>query len=120
MSFTPSPEVQEFLKKLNTVNHDHYELVSELRRRTVSINSNVSERMMYGGIMFSFQGDVGGIFAYKNHVTFEFGNGYLFKDPDHTLEGKGKYRRHLKFGSLEELQKSNIDFYIKQMFTMNS
>ncbi|MEL4455207.1 DUF1801 domain-containing protein [Lutimonas vermicola] len=120
MSFTPSSEVQEFLKKLSTISHEHYELVSELRRRTVRINSNVSERMMYGGIMFSVQGDVGGVFTYKNHVTFEFGNGYLFKDPDHTLEGKGKYRRHLKFESFEDLLKSNIDFYIKQMFTAGS
>lgn len=120
MSCTPGSEVKDFLKKLSTISHEQFELVSELRNRTVRMNPNVSERMMYGGIMFSVQGDVGGIFAYKNHVTFEFGKGYLFTDPDHILEGKGKYRRHLKFESLEGLQKSNIDFYIKQMFTMNS
>lgn len=36
---------------------------------------------MYGGIMFSPGDDFGGLFVYKNHVSFEFGNGAKFVAP---------------------------------------
>ncbi len=37
---------------------------------------------MYGGIMFSLDDDFGGIFVRKNHISFEFGNGFAMDDPD--------------------------------------
>ena len=67
---------------------------------------------MYGGIIFSLADDFGGIFVYKNHVSFEFSYGYKLDDPSKLLEGNGKYRRHLKIKSIEDLE-------IKKIFSIN-
>ena len=75
----------------------------------------VEERMMYGGIIFSLQEDCGGIFVYKNHLSFEFSLGFKFKDPENVLEGNGKFRRHLKIKSMEDIENKTLDFFVKQM-----
>ena len=76
----------------------------------------VNERMMYGGIMFSMEDeDFGGIFAYKKHISFEFGEGYKFKDPDKLLEGGGKFRRHLKIKTLKDVSNKNVKFFVAQV-----
>ena len=71
--------------------------------------------MMYGGILFSFEDDFGGVFAYKNHVSFELSAGYLLKDPDKLLEGKGKFRRHLKIRSMGDKQLEALDYFLGQI-----
>ena len=71
--------------------------------------------MMYGGIIFSLSTDFGGVFVYKNHVSFEFSLGYKLDDPEKLLEGGGKYRRHLKMKSLEQVKMKKVDFYLKQI-----
>lgn len=112
-------EVQEFLKKISTISHEKYELVMEIRRRVSYLNPEIKERMMYGGIMFSLNEDIGGVFVYSQHVSLEFGKGYLFNDPDNQLKGSGKYRRHLKFKTIDDLNNLDIDFYISQMIHMD-
>ena len=44
----------------------------------------------------------------------EFGKGSTFDDPNKYLEGGGKYRRHLKFTSLEDVKAKNPIYYLKQ------
>ncbi|NRA87903.1 MAG: DUF1801 domain-containing protein, partial [Rhizobiales bacterium] len=50
---------------------------------------------MYGGLVFELEEgnrktSIGGVFISRNHVSFEFSNGYLLKDDDKILEGGGK------------------------------
>jgi len=45
----------------------------------------------------------------------EFSNGYLFDDPKSLLEGKGKYRRHLKLRSLDDIETKKVDYFMKQI-----
>lgn len=108
-------KVENFLEGIRVLNEEKYQLIMQLRAKVAKINPDVKERMMYGGIMFSLTDDIGGIFAYTNHVSFEFGLGYKFKDPDHLLHGKGKYRRHLKMASINDKAFKKADFYIGQM-----
>ncbi|MDX1700014.1 MAG: DUF1801 domain-containing protein, partial [Melioribacteraceae bacterium] len=72
------------------------------------------EKMMYGGIMFSLTEDYAGIFARKNHVSFEFGNGFKMNDPNKVLEGGGKYRRYLKLRSLTDIKDKEVEFFVEQ------
>lgn len=120
MADNKEKKVKEFLEQYNTMDHEKYVLLLELRKRVSMKRPDVSERIIYGGIMFSLKEDLGGIFPYKNHVTFEFGNGYLFRDPDNSLKGGGKFRRHLKFESPADIENSNIDFFIDQMFELGA
>lgn len=110
-----SKEVQEFLNQISAISHEKYVLVSELRKKVAQINPHIKERMMYGGIMFSLSEDLGGIFVYSKHISFEFGLGYKFEDPDHLLQGSGKFRRHLKFRTMNDRAFTEVDFYIRQM-----
>ena len=73
-----------------------------------------NERIMYGGIMFSFKSDFGGLFVRKNHISFEFGFGVYMDDPYNVLEGSGKLRRHLKIRSLADIEDKKVDFFVKQ------
>lgn len=107
--------VEEFLDALALSDADKYALVLAIREKVKKQNDEINERMMYGGIMLSVKEDLGGIFVYSHHVSFEFGQGFLFNDPDHLLEGKGKFRRHLKIRSLEDSSFVRLDFYLKQM-----
>jgi hypothetical protein len=55
-----------------------------------------------------------GIFSYKKHVSIEFSQGFLMKDPHNFLEGRGKYRRHLKIKTRDEIVKKNLPFFVQQ------
>ena len=69
---------------------------------------------MYGGIMFSQLKDFGGVFVYKNHISFEFSDGYRFDDATKLLQGSGKYRRHLKIKSRADIEIKKVYFFVKQ------
>ncbi len=109
-------QVQAFLNELLALDDDKYVIINQLREIVLQNIPHVNERMMYGGIMLSTKSaDFGGLFVRKNHISFEFGNGYLLKDPQNLLEGKGKYRRHLKIRSLADIQEKRVDSFVKQL-----
>ena len=89
-------EVQKLLDNIKILDSSKYQILQQLREVVFDNYPAVKERKMYGGILFSLEEDFSGIFAYKNHVSFEFSYGYKFSDSNKLLEGKGKYRRHLK------------------------
>ena len=50
------------------------------------------EEIKYGGLVYIIDNRLfSGIFLRNNHISIEFDNG-----ADKLLEGKGKFRRHLK------------------------
>lgn len=107
--------VQEFLDELQGLDPEKSIIVQRLRRIVIACYPKVNERMMYGGIMFSLEEDFGGLFVRKNHVSFEFGKGFLLDDPKKILEGAGKFRRHLKIRSWEDIKEKDVAFFVKQV-----
>ena len=59
---------------------------------------------------------VGGIFAYSEHVSLEFGHGASFRDPEGHLEGKGKERRRLKFRERGDVEAKDTRGFLEQAF----
>ena len=62
----------------------------------------------YGGTLYTLkpnekEGQFCGIFPYKDHVQLAFSNGTALKDPKRVLAGTGKFRRHINFASLQEV-----------------
>ena len=106
--------VQEFMDSVKVLDAEKHEILESLRDIVFINFHEVNERMMYGGIMFSKDADFIGIFIYKNHVSMEFSYGCKFSDPDKVLEGKGKYRRHLKFSSLDDVEAKKPGFFLEQ------
>lgn len=83
---------------------------------------SAGRRPMYGGIVFEREPGVHmtmvcGHFVYKNHVSLEFGDGYRFSDPESVLEGKGKYRRHIKLTSPGDIESKFVRAMIEQAFS---
>lgn len=113
---TPSknPDVKVFLADLEQTDGDKYEIMQQLRKVVHGIHPNIDERIIYGGIMFSFAEDCGGLFASKHHVSFEFSNGYKMNDPNKLLEGVGKFRRHLKIETRQDIDDKDVAFFVRQ------
>ncbi|RLD65234.1 MAG: DUF1801 domain-containing protein [Bacteroidetes bacterium] len=115
MKESKNENVQKFLDEIIMIDYDKYNTLNTMRKIVFKTYPKTDERIMYGGIMFSLnQEDFGGLFVRKNHISFEFGKGYLMKDPDKLLEGGGKFRRHLKIKSKEDVKNKDVDFFVKQ------
>lgn len=115
MKISKDEKVQNFLDNLKISNVDVFEMMIEMRKITFDTYPDVCERMMYGGIMFSISTeDFGGLFVRKNHISYEFSIGFKMKDPNNRLEGKGKYRRHLKIRKREDILNKEVTFFVKQ------
>ena len=108
-------KVQKFLDGLMLSDPEKYDSLLTMRKMVFDIHSHTEERMMYGGIMFSLNGeDYSGLFVRKNHISFEFGEGYKMEDPHSLLEGSGKFRRHLKIKSFTDIEHKEVAFFVKQ------
>ncbi|MGI9271211.1 MAG: DUF1801 domain-containing protein [Woeseiaceae bacterium] len=98
------------------------QLTREIDEIIEEISPDAGRRSMYGGIVFeSVAGNpktmVCGHFTYKNHVSLEFSNGYQLCDPEKVLEGKGKYRRHIKLTSQSDIGDKFVRSMIEQAFS---
>ena len=114
MKKSKNENVQKFLGDIESIDAEKFRILEELRDIVLAQYPEVNERMMYGGIMFSYKDDFGGLFVRKQHISFEFGNGAFMNDPYKLLEGTGKFRRHLKIGSLADIKDKKVDFFVKQ------
>ena len=73
----------------------------------------VTEEVKYGGILFASDGVAfGGVFAYRAHVSVEFGHGTAIDDPFGHLEGAGKGRRHLKLRRTDDIRATRLAAYL--------
>ncbi len=107
-------KVQNFIDETMMLDNNKHQILQALRKITLENYPEAEERMMYGGIIFSLEEDFGGVFVYKNHLSYEFSNGFKFEDPEKLLEGNGKFRRHLKLKSMDDLEMKKVDFFVKQ------
>lgn len=115
MAISNDTKVKEFLDKIRQDAADKFKVLETLREIVLKIHPETTERMMYGGIMFTAKGeDFGGIFVSKNHISFEFSNGVSFDDPNKLLEGTGKHRRHLKIKPDVNILNYEVEYFVKQ------
>ena len=114
MEKSENGQVQRHLEEIMMFNDEQFNILQKLREIVFKVYPKTNERIMYSGIMFSLDDDFGGIFVRKNHISFEFGNGFAMADPDELLEGSGKFRRHLKIRSLSDIYDKKVSFFVKQ------
>ena len=106
--------IDQFLEDLKLKDFEKYELLSRLRNIVLKVHPNVTETIKYGGIMFSLEENFGGLFASKNHISFEFTFGYKLTS-NLKLEGSGKYRRHLKVKALDDILEKKLVILLEQI-----
>lgn len=115
MSNSNNKKVQQFLNELILADAEKHRSLQEMRQIVFDTYPETEERMMYGGIMFSLNGeDYSGLFVRKKHISFEFSIGYQMEDPEKVLEGKGQFRRHLKIRKKEDIVSKRVAFFVQQ------
>lgn len=116
MSETKS-RVELYLQDLSLTNATTHALVQALRKQILGLSQSsdesVQEEIKYGGILFAVEQAFCGVFAYANHVSLEFGEGASLPDRFGVLEGKGKFRRHIKLQTIDEIESKQLMHYVK-------
>ena len=108
-------KVQKFLNGIMLIDAERYDILIEIREIIFNHFPRTDERIMYGGIVFFLHDEMfSGLFLNKKHITLEFSKGFLMEDPNRTLEGKGKYRRHLKILKKDDILGKGVSFFVKQ------
>lgn len=109
-------KISRLLQELRITNPEWYELVHPVRQAIYCVVPDASERVMYGGFMFSGEAQFCGVFAYREHVSVEFGRGCYLDDPHCVLEGGGKLRRHIKLFSAADITAKFLEQYVDAVY----
>lgn len=116
-----SDQIERFVQDILFVDEEKGEILISLQKIILKINPNAQEEIKYGGLVFNIDSKlICGIFIRKKHISLEFSFGMLMSDPDKYLEGNGKYRRHLKIFDKKDITSKKIEFYVTQVFELNS
>mgnify|MGYP000848256610 FL=1 len=105
--------VQNLLEDIRLLGEVQFDLVQAVRSLVDSQFPDVEEVVKYGGILFSSGVQFCGVFAYKEHVSVEFGAGAEIKDGIGLLEGTGKGRRHIKLRTVADIEAKQLRAYLK-------
>ena len=117
MSSRNTTKVNSFIQDIQFQSSEKYEILIALRKIIKNLNKKLVEDIKYGGLIYSFSGELlGGVFVYRNHISLEMGRGFELADPDNILEGKGKYRRHIKIVSIQDIKDKKVEFFIEKAF----
>lgn len=104
--------VQTLIEDIRLLSETNFEIVEAVRAIVKQQLQGCTEEVKYGGILFSSGLPVCGVFAYRAHVSVEFGHGARISDPFGQLEGAGQGRRHLKLKSVKDIESKRLALYL--------
>ena len=104
--------IDALIEDIRILSEERYATVQAVRALVKSSIKPLAEEVKYGGILFSSGVHFGGVFAYKDHVTVEFGSGAAITDDLGHLEGSGKQRRHIKLASVASIKAKQLAVYL--------
>lgn len=104
--------IRQLLADIRLLDEGRFQLVQTLRDTVLGLDAGISEEVKYGGLLFSGPRPFCGIFSYAKHVSLEFSEGASLPDPHGVLEGQGKFRRHIKLVSLEDIEAKRVKAYL--------
>jgi len=104
--------VHALLEDIRLKSEQNYEIVEAVRALVRKTFETSSEEVKYGGILFTSGVQFAGVFAYKAHVSVEFGSGSKITDTFGFLEGEGKGRRHVKLMSADHIKSKRLAEYL--------
>jgi len=108
----PADRISRLLEDIRLLDAGRFELVQSLRELILNLDPSISEEVKYGGLLFSAGKPFCGIFSYTKHVSLEFGAGALLPDAFKVLEGEGKFRRHIKLMSAQDISGKHVREYL--------
>lgn len=105
-------KVEAFLQEVREYRGNLFPIVAHLRDMALGSGPSITEEVKYGGLLFSSRQSFCGVFPYTAHVTLEFSQGASLTDPHGFLSGGGKYRRHIKLESLQDIETRHLGEYL--------
>jgi len=112
-------KINDFLNDIQSISPSKFEMATSIREIFSNADSNLTEEIKYGGLMFRRSNHlIGGVFIYKQHLSIEFGQGAKMDDPENLLEGKGQYRRHLKIRQLQDIEGKKVAGFVDQALSI--
>lgn len=108
----PTERISKLLDDIRLLDAGRFELVQALRGIILDLDPSISEEVKYGGLLFSSGKPFCGVFSYAKHVSLEFGEGASLPDAFKVLEGAGKFRRHIKLLSVEDIRGKHVRDYL--------
>jgi hypothetical protein len=109
-----SNKVEAFLQEVSGHRGDLFPIVTRVRDIVLAAGPSITEEIKYGGLLFSSGQSFCGVFPYKAHVTLEFSQGASLTDPHGFLSGDGKYRRHIKLETVQDIETKCVADYVAQ------
>lgn len=104
--------VEALVADIQLLGTEQYEVVQSVRKLIHRMFAPCAEEVKYGGVLFSSGVLFCGLFAYKAHVSLEFGDGAKIQDPHGYLDGSGKGRRHIKLKTVAEIESKRVADYL--------
>ncbi len=94
-------------------------LIRELNATILKAVPKASVVGKYGGTLYTLKPDEKesqfcGLFPYKDHVQLAFSQGTLLKDPSSLLQGAGKFRRHINFLKMTDIDIPALNRLLKE------
>lgn len=107
--------VESLLQDFDLLNPGLSPVIRSLREMVRAFAPDAEEKVMYGGLIYQLPGRMFcGLFLRKQHVSVEFDRGDRMADPEGLLEGSGKFRRHLKIRSFDDVEEKQVEPFIRQ------
>ncbi len=114
-------KIDNFLHDIQSLSEEKFTLLVSIRKIFNEVHAGLVEDIKYGGLVFSLSNTlIGGIYVYEKHLSIEFSHGAELSDPDHTLEGKGKKRRHIKIYLMGDIGEKKVDYFVRQVLEKNT
>lgn len=111
--------ISKLLDDIRLLDSERFELVQALRKIILGLDASISEEVKYGGLLFSAVKPFCGVFSYAKHVSLEFGEGASLPDKFKVLEGEGKFRRHIKLLSAQDITGKHVRDYLALALKMS-
>lgn len=112
-------KIESFIEDLQLTAPEQAQIVQAIRQLYADIPTDIEERFIYGGVGFFINGKlIGGAYASKKHVSMVFSRGNELQDEAKLLEGKGKFRRHLKLPRYEALETKRAQYFAEQIVAL--
>ncbi|AGX86722.1 DUF1801 domain-containing protein [Candidatus Symbiobacter mobilis] len=112
--------ISTLLEDIRLLDPTRFALVQALREIILGLDSSISEEVKYGGFLFSAPKPFCGVFSYAKHVSVEFGAGASLPDKFGVLEGAGKFRRHIKLDSAQDILGKHVREYLSLALKLSS
>lgn len=121
MSLSSNNKVNAFFVDTQLISAAQLDAAVAIKALFLKAETTLVKDVKYGGLVFSLSDQlVGGIYAYKNHLSIEFSNGAASSDVNKIMEGRGKKRRHIKIVTIDDLSEKNVVYFIAQALAANA